>query len=157
VADPIELQVVQSVQAALQAISVGGGYFYDVRGSAVKLNPDYDVEALVEADAPRPWITLEITPETWEYQPSQVVELEMPLRVHWFGEVENPTSDEDVLRMVYRAFADIERAITQDPTRGGLASDTRITQRVATSDGSAAWIAVDLVVWLSRTFGEASA
>jgi hypothetical protein len=42
-----------------------------VRGTGVKLNPDYDVEALVADDAPRPWITIETQPESWEYSPAK--------------------------------------------------------------------------------------
>lgn len=155
-AEPIEFQIVQNVQAVLQAISVANGYFYDVRGTGVKLNPDYDVEALVAEDAARPWITLEVTPEGWTFQPSNRVTLEMPMRVHWFND-DDQCSDEDLLRMCYRAYSDIEKAVSADHSRGGLAVDTRIVTRFAAFQGSAVWVAVDLAVKVIRTYGEASA
>lgn len=153
-ADPIELQIVQSLQQAMQSVTVGDGYHYDVRGTAVKLNPDHDVEPLVEEGAPRPFVTLEVTPEAWVYQPANRVKLEMPVRVHWFDETD---LDGDVLlQMAYRAYSDIERAVTRDLRRGERAVDTRITQRAAVMQGSSVWVAVDLLVTVIRTFGEAS-
>lgn len=145
----------RNIQEALRAVTVGDGYHYDVRGTAVKLNPDVEVEALVEEDAPRPWVTLEVTPEEWTFQPSNLVKLAMPVRVHWFHEADE--GDEDLLLMCYRGYSDIERAVTRDITRGGLATDTRITSRVAVAQGRSAWVAVDLLIGLIRTYGEASA
>lgn len=153
--EPSELLVVRDLQRALQAVSIGDGYYYDVRGTAVQLNADYDVEPLVAENAPRPWVALQLTPEAWTYMPSMRVKLEMPVRVLWFNEADDLREDV-LLTMAYRAYSDIERAITRDITRGGRASDTRIAGRTAEIQGGAVWVAVELVVTLIRTFGEAS-
>lgn len=157
-AEPIEFQIVQDVQAALRGISVGEGYHYDVRGTAVKLNPDHDVEALVADDAPRPFVVIEVTPEAFAYQPSQRVRLDMPVRVHWFNESQ-PEVDEDMVRMFFRGCADIEQAVAVDLTRGGRAIDTRIVRRTNSRDveGAAVWAMVDLNIALIRTYGEPNA
>jgi hypothetical protein len=84
------------------------------------------------------------------------VKLALPIRVHWFGEGE-ATNDEELRQMAYRAYADIEKAIAVDITLGQLAVDTRVVQRAAVFDGSAVWVAVDLMVKVIRTYGEASA
>lgn len=155
-AEPIEFRIVQNRQQALQAISVGAGYFYDVRGTGVKLNPDYDVEALVEENAPRPWITIETQSEEWVYAPANVLKLGMPLRIHWFNDG-GAQNDEELRLMCYRAYADIEKAIVADLTCGGLAVDTRITARAGAFSGGSVWVAVDLLIRVFRTYGEASA
>lgn len=154
-AEPLEFRIVQHLQEALRS-AVGDGYFYDVRGTAVKLNPDYEVEPLVEEDAPRPWVTVDVPASgEWIYQPAMRVKRVMAVRVHWFNECD-PTADEDARLMCYRAYADIERAVTREVTRGGLASDTRIVEQVAVIQGTSVWVAVDLSIQLIRVFGEAS-
>ncbi len=156
--EPSDYLAIVNLQEAMQAINVGAGYFYDVRGTAVKLDPNHDVAALAGVDGPRPFVVLEVQPETWDYMPAMRVKVTMPVTVHWISE-SDPARDENVLQTFFRGCADVERAITRDLTRGGRATDTRIVKRTNNrdADGSEVWAMVDLVIASIRTFGEPTA
>ena len=152
--EPIDYQIVRNLQTALQAIAVGSGYHYTVAATAVKLDPNQNVEALIAPDGPRPFIVLELTPETWAYYPASQVRVVMSLTIHWVSE-SIPTTDESRLQTYLRGCADVERAMAIDVTRGGLAVDTRIVKRAFDTaiDGAQVWAMVDVALSLHRTFG----
>lgn len=157
--EPIEYQVLTNLQAALQGIRIGNGYHYDVRGTAVKLDPNQDVESLIGgADAPRPFVLLEVLPERREYRPSLQIKITRPVTIHWVSE-SDPTRDSDRLQVFMRGCADVERAIVQDITRGGLAGDTRIEKTAfdAAVDGSQVWAQIDIEILMHRTYGQPDA
>lgn len=154
--EPREYRIVRNLQAALAAITVAGGYFYDVTSiTVVKLDPDHDVAALKRPNAPRPFLILDVAPETWRYEPANELKLVLPVMVHWIGE-SDPTVDEARMQMFYRASADIEQAIAIDLSRGGLAIDTRITRRqlVENVEGPEVWVQVQTEIHLRRTYGQ---
>jgi hypothetical protein len=154
-ADPIEFRIIQNLLAALQAITVAGGYHYTVAATAVKLDPNQGIEALIAPGGPRPFVLIEVTPETWQYWPASQVELALPVKIHWVSE-STPTDDASRLQTYWRGCADVEKTIAVDISRGGLATDTRITQRTLETvpDGSEVWAAIDVAMKLHRTYGQ---
>jgi len=153
--DPIDYLVVRNLQAALGAMTVVGGYHYDLAGTAVKLDPNHKVEDFIKPDGPRPFVILDLQPEDWNYQPAKQLRLVMPVRVHWVGE-STVTDDTSRMRTFLCGCADIERAVAADVTRGGLAVDTRIVRRQAddSTEGAQVWAIVDLEITLYRTYGQ---
>jgi len=153
--DPIEFRIVQNLQTALLAIAVASGYHYDVAAATVKLDPNQGVEALVAPDGPRPFLVIEVQPETWAYYPAGDVKLRMPLTVHWVSE-STPTDDTSRMQTFFRGCADVEQAVAVDIGRGGLATDTRVVRRTFDTavDGAQVWALVELEVLVHRTFGQ---
>lgn len=152
--EPIEYQAILNLQQALQGISVAAGYHFTVTGTAVKLDPNEDIDALVAPSGPRPFLILEIEPEAWQYLPALELRLTQAVRVHWIHD-SDPTVDTSKLRTYLRGCADVEKAIAVDVTRGGLAVDTRIVRRVPERaiDGGQVWAMVELEILLHRTYG----
>ena len=152
--EPIEYLIVRDVQAALQAATVAGGYHYTIAAAAVKLDPNHEVEALVAPDGPRPYVLIEVSPDEWQYVPSNDVTLVTKLNVHWVHDTD-PTADEDLLLRYYRGCADVERALMQDISRGGRAVDTRITSRTPGRDTDSAqvWATLAVEIHQVRTCG----
>jgi hypothetical protein len=153
--EPLDYRALVGLQQALQGISVAAGYFYDVRGTAVKLDPNHDVPELAAPDGPRPFVVLEIQPEEWEYAGAMAVKVRIPVAVHWISE-SNPERDHDVLQVFLRGCSDVERAIGKDVTLGNLVRDTKITRRTfeRAVDGSEVWAVVQTVMVINRVFGE---
>ena len=152
--EPIEYLVIRNLQAALQAISVTGGYHYDVSDAAVKLDPNVAVESLVHPSFTRPLILIEVVPERWAYQPASALKLFLPLTIHWVSD-STPTTDESRMQTFFRGCADVEQAIAEDVGRGGLASDTRIVKRLFDTavEGSRVWAQIYIEIWLHRVYG----
>jgi len=152
--EPIAYRIVRNIQSVLAAITVAGGYHYDVAATAVKLDPDHDVQTLVAPNGPRPFLILDVLPETWRYSQAEQVKLVMPITVHWIGE-SDPTVDEDRQRMFFRACADVEQALAADIGRTGLAADTRVIrqQLIENVEGPQVWAQIQVEVHLHRTYG----
>lgn len=152
-AEPTEFLVLRNLRDALSAISVAGGYHFDVAASAVKLDPSVSVEDVIGPDGPRPYLLIEMKPEQFEYRPAMQLRLALSFTVHWVGE-QIGQDDESWIRTFYRACADIEKAVTVDITRGGKTVDTRILKRTFDAMfGSQVWAMVDLEMPLHRTYG----
>ncbi|HXG88769.1 MAG TPA: hypothetical protein VNJ02_10570 [Vicinamibacterales bacterium] len=154
--EPIEFRAVQNLQAALAGISTGGGYHYTVQASAVKLDPNHKVEDLVAPNGPRPFVLVDLGDEKWEYAPGkQIRRLTLPVTVWWVSDT-TPTDDNSLLQTYFRGCADIEQAIAQDISRGGLCTDTRIVKRGLNriGEGSQVWAGVELELWFHRPYGQ---
>lgn len=160
-AEPIELRIVQSLQAGLKLIKTADGYHYTAAGSAVKLDPDHEVEKLVPgADAPfgppRPFFVLDVSASpSFEYvERTNRVTIEMPFIVHAVHD-SDPTDDDGKARTYLRLFADIEKALAANQQHGGLAFSTLITGRtMGELDGQAVLARVSGSVRLHRGLGE---
>lgn len=152
--EPIEFQIVQHLQAALLAMTVAGGYHYTMAASAVKLDPNSDIESLIAPNGPRPFSIIELGKQVREYQPSEQVRLVIPLVIHWVSD-SSPTDDASRMQTFFRGVADVERAIAADVTRGGLAVDTRIVSPTfdTSSDGAQVWAQIDTEITIYRTYG----
>jgi len=152
--EPIAYLIVRSLQTALAAMSTASGFHYTVAGSAVKLDPNHNVDAYIAPDGPRPFVILEVKPEAREYQPARQVRLVQPVTVHWVGE-SLPHKDESRMQTYFRGCADVERALAADPTRGGLAVDTRVlnSRLDDSTEGAQVWAVIEAEVRLYRTDG----
>jgi hypothetical protein len=157
VAEPAEFLILQHLRDALRAMSISGGYHFDVAGSAVKLDPSVDVEDVIAPDGPRPYLLVEMKPETFSYRPMLQMRMTLAFTVHWVGE-QIGRDDESWIRTFYQACADIEKAVTVDFTRGGRAEDTRIVKRTFDAMfGTQVWTMVDLEIATNRTYGQPNA
>lgn len=154
-ADPIDFRILQNLRDALKLITVAGGYHFTVAATAVKLDPNHDVEALIAPSGPRPFIVLQLGDEDWNfnYGASQVI-VTLPFTVHWVSDAV-ATDDESRLKTFFKGCADVEKAITVDQGRGGLAIETRIAGRRLdlTVDGSQVWAMVDGRIRREHTYG----
>lgn len=153
--EPKEFLIVQSVQAALQAIKVSSGAYYTVAASAVKLDPNASIEDLIRPDGPRPFVLIELKPDVWEYSPANQTTLTLPMVVHWISD-STPTDDASRLKTYLRGCADVEKALAVDIARGGLAVDTRITERSMdlSMAGAQVWAQIGIQIRSHRTVGE---
>lgn len=153
--EPREFLIVRDVQAALRAISVSAGAYTSVADAAVKLDPNASIEDLIRPDGPRPFVLIELKPDGWEYSPANQVRLTLPMVVHWVSE-SVPTDDKSRLQTYLRGCADVERALAVDISRGGLAYDTRITERTLdlSMPGSQVWAQIAIEVRVHREFGQ---
>lgn len=158
-AEPIEWLIVQDLQAALRAISLAGGYHFDVAPEAVKLNPDASAETLIApVGGPRPFLFVEWKDDAWEYveRPNGIL-LVLPITVWWVQDFD-PTDDASLMRTFLRGCADVEKAVAVDITRGGHAYETRIVRRTPQVEGaSELWAIVDLEILVRRTYGQPNA
>jgi hypothetical protein len=160
--EPIEYMVLRDLQAALMAITIAAGYHYEVAGTAVKLDPNHEVDELVAPGGPRPFIVLEPKSEAAEswavVEKPSGVRLVMPITIHWVND-SDPEVDESCRQVYYRGCADIERAIAVDTSRGGLAVDTRIVRRAPEvgQDGAQVWAVIDVEIVIYRTYGQPNA
>lgn len=153
--EPIDFLIVQHLQTALGGMTVAGGYHYACAGTAVKLDPNHNVDAFVAPDGPRPFVVLEVKPEARTYLPALQVRLVMPITIHWIGEC-LPHLDQSRMQTFFRGCADVERAISADLTRGGKAVDTRILRRTLddSTEGAQVWAIIETEVRLYRTYGQ---
>lgn len=155
--EPRDFRILQSLQAALQAISADDGYFHTVQSVAVKLDPNADVEDLIGQSAVRPFALLEIAHQPFTYQPSFRVSYDIDVKVHFVTD-SDVTNDDSFLKTITRLWADVETAVTQDVTRGGDATDTRIgAPDFRSFDGGLAWAIVPLVIRVNRSYGAPTA
>lgn len=152
--EPIDHRVVLHIQAAIQAISVASGYYYDVVDANVKLDPDHGVETLDRPDVVPPIVLIEPRPDDFVYTPANQLRVVYGWRIHWFADAD-VTSDPSRVLTYARGCADVEKAIAVDVTRGGLAVDTRIVRREPDFGmaGSRVWAALDVDVIVHREFG----
>ena len=153
---PIAYAIAKNVQSALRAMSTGAGYFYGVGSDAVKLDPDVNVEDMTAPNGPRPCVLVETGAMDHDFQRSRSGEVEatLPLTIHWFHDADR-TSDDALLETFFRGCADVERALTQDITRGGRATDTRVTScdLVPIGNSGICWAAIKVEIKSWRTYG----
>lgn len=153
--EPVDFLAIQDLQAALQGIRENDGYFYGVAASAVKLDPNQAVEALITPGGPRPFVLIEVKEDamTFVEKPDGIRHL-FGLTIHWVSDSES-ADDADRMRVFFRGCADVEAAITQDRSRGGLAFDTLIRRRRLDTavDGSQVWALIDVDLEIRRTYG----
>jgi len=154
---PSEYAVLTNLRDALGGIRVGDGFYYDVLGSAVKLDPNHDVDVLWAVGAPRPFVLVELVSDSWQYMPSMRARVDLRATIHWIHE-SDPTRDADKLQTYLQGCADVETVIVADLQRGGLVTDTRILSRAFDTavDGALVWASIEIVMPMIRTFGQPS-
>jgi hypothetical protein len=153
VPEPIDFRIIQNLQTALRGISTVAGYHYDIVSVAVKLDPNQDTEALVAGLGERPFVVVEVFPDTFAYQAARRVRVTTPITIHWVHD-SDPTNDDSWLQVFSRGCADVEQAIAQDIRRGALAQDTLVLSReFQTFGGSQVWAMVKTQVRVERIYG----
>ena len=152
--EPISFRIVQDLQTALRAIAIADGYFYDVESVAVKLDPNSAISAIQAPNAPRPLLLIQVDPERREYQPANEVRMVLPVVINWVSE-SDATDDDSRMQTFFRGCADVEQAIAQDLSRGGLVIDTRIVRCINNDDidGSQVWAQIEIEMPLFRQYG----
>lgn len=154
--EPNEYLIAKHLQTALSGIALAGGYYYDVAAMAVKMDPDVQPESLVGPDGPRPFVLLDVQPDTFEIagtKPNRAT-VRQPFTVYWVHDAD-PTVDDSFMQLYFRGCADVERAITADISRGGRAFDTRIVGRTARRPrGFEVWAQITALVTVTRVYGQ---
>jgi len=156
---PLDYTLIVGLQTALRAMSVAGGYHFDVQASAVKLDPNCDVESLIAPGGLRPFVIIEVKPDTWEYKPAKRIDVVLPITIHWVSDAV-PTDDESRLKTFFEGLADVERAIAKPITDGaGGEVLPRITKRSYSTaiDGAQVWAIVDTELRSHRVYGQPDA
>lgn len=164
--EPRDYRILLSLKAALQAIAVAAGYYYDVSDVAVKLDAEQGLEDVLNGTGPRPVILIELRDDAREHEPANYIMYDRHYTVHW---IHDPTSiadvaqgepsqtnDGDRARMFERGVADVEKAVSRDTGRGGLAVDTRVENvrwNKAEEIGRLVWAEVDVTIKAEREYG----
>ena len=164
--EPRDYRIALSLKAALQAVSVAAGYYYDVDNAAVKLDAEQGLEEVLNGTGPRPVVLIELRDDAREHEPANYIMYDRHYTVHWIhdptpladavqGEP-SPTTDGDRVLMFERGVADVERAVSRDTGRGGLAIDTRVENvrwNKAEEIGRLVWAEVDVTIKAEREYG----
>ena len=154
-AEPLELQIIENLKTAVEGISVAAGFFHDVAALAVKLDPDHDVALLIRDTPLRPFffMTVSISPFKYVEKPNGILLL-MNFAIHAVHDTD-PTVDDSMLKTYFRLCADIEKAISVDISRGGLATDTKILNgKMHELEGQQVWAEVTGEIREHRTYGK---
>lgn len=163
-ADPIQLRILQHLQASLRSIRVADGYTWTVKPERVFLDPINMLTAAGDC-TDNPIVAVEPTPNgERRFEPAEQLRDEFEVTV--MARVDTKGSDPDRrYTAALQLEADIERALvclpsqggTADITRGGLVSDTRLRKASVFFDGGATGQTVILVVPIlmpiHRTYG----
>lgn len=158
--EPLEVRIFERLAAILAAISVEGGYYFDVGDASVTLD---GAAAVAATAASSPVILIEPgTSEAWAYQPANQAIVELPARVIWVGSPRGPEDPAPFvtmpkgarLRTYWRACRDVLKAVTADYTLGGLVVDVRVTGRQWNQDieGPDVYAVIDLSIRMSLDF-----
>lgn len=114
--------LLQDVQTALRAISVAGGYFFDVENDAVSLDPMNQIAAMTGELLYDPFFVIELAPtEDPPLFPSSQLIDELVIRISAATDAEQ-LEDDGLLKAFTRLTSDIEKAVEVDVTRSGLCS-----------------------------------
>ncbi len=129
-ADSQRLAIRKDLQASLQAMTLAGGYHWDVKPTSVVRDP-VNLELVSPTETPF-FVLGETEPVKREFFPA--LQLEDQILVMLYGRVDGFGQDakDDAFENV---IADIEKALNVDIKRGGHASDTRLRQPFASATG----------------------
>jgi hypothetical protein len=106
--EPNEYQMIVNLQAALLAIAIASGYYHDVAPEAVRLDANANVEALIGESQLRPFVLVNVLPDTRTYSPAMRTDIVTPIDIHWVNEPPDP-DDASRMREFFRARGDVER------------------------------------------------
>ena len=152
-----EERIVLDLQAAYRAIAPAIGATYTVDADAVSVNPDdFTPDLIIGALQYNPAILVLVDNGRQIGHSGGMQQREdVPITVIAAADVEvlDPLAK---LRAIQTLHADLELAVTQDITRGGLATDTRIDDKQHDAPtGSPRILAIQtLLVRVHRTYGD---
>jgi hypothetical protein len=156
---PTLLAILLHVQASLQAIAAGGtpSYFTTVKPTSVILDAvGLDIESVTEC----PFIVLGnrievVAPRLYTSRP---VSIKVQRRIILQAALDAPGEDYARKSLAIAQFvADVEVALTQDLTRGGLALDTRVEDETAYMSfpaQSRCYVEIPVEVTFGRKYGQ---
>lgn len=128
--NPIAYAILAAYQTALRAIATGSGYHYDVASASVSIDPHDHVEVLTGTKLLRPFFVCDFAPgRQIDYFPAAQMTDVVPIDVTAADDA-TPLDPADRALRYTNLVADIERALTQDVTLGGLVYDVRIRDSV---------------------------
>lgn len=152
-----EERIVLNVQSALQSIGPANGDTLTVDAAAVSVNPDdFTPDLIIGALQYNPAILVLVDNGRQILHSGGMQQREdVPLSIIAAADVD-PQDPTAKLTMIQTLHADLERALTRDVTRGGLATDTRIDDKQADAPtGSPRVLAIQTVlVRVHRTYGD---
>lgn len=122
---PAVLAGAASLQAALQQITLAGGYFNDVKTTSVTLDP-VALELVPSTEVPRLIVAGRIEPVNRDFAGSRPVQVKDRWRYVIAGRIDAPGGADTSARNTVCAQleADIEKALAVDPQRTDLATLT---------------------------------
>lgn len=124
---PVTLQVMQSVQLALQTIAIADGYYYTVKTDSVVLDPE-PLE-LVNVTLLPYFVIGDVEPGERHFSGSRPVAIQDTFTVPVSFRVDVPGTDRArKLTAAWQLVADVETALAKDPQRGGVALYTYVQQ-----------------------------
>lgn len=162
--EPIQLRILQHIQASLRQIRVADGYGWTVKPERVVLDPVSILTAPGDCST-SPFLVVEPTPSgVRRFEPAEQLRDEFEVTV--MARIDCVGSDPDRRYTAgLRLEADIERALvclpsqggTADITRGGLVSDTRL-RKASIFQGAGATdqtviVVVPILMPIHRTYG----
>lgn len=157
--EPIDFRMLVGLQTALRRVRVADGFFHELEAAAVRFDADVNVEQLIaEADGPRPAVLIELDVHAAEFiEKPDGLRVTLKTIVHWIGKVDL-TVDHAVLQALFRASADVERAlaapVTGDRSLGVGAFDTRLGGMTWQRLGAELWILFPVDVIYHRQYGD---
>jgi len=116
-------QILAAIAAKLRTMTVAGGYHYDVKATSVVTEL---VNILTIPETELPFFMVEPTPGgIRDWQPANQIEVILPVLIT--GRVmANGTASDRKFQAGLNLLGDVERALTQDITLGGLLFDLRV-------------------------------
>ena len=119
------LSIQQSLATAIRAMTVAGGYTYNVQATSVMLDP-VNLETLSPAMLPAFYVHIDSPGERGFLSPMRVKDR---LNFTVVARADATGLAFDRKHTTFAALvADLEKALTVDITRGGLATDTKLGQ-----------------------------
>jgi hypothetical protein len=159
--EPVDFRILQILQGAFQGLDVRTGAYATVNATAVKLDPDIDVETLLGSQAVRPFVLLEQLPDAPDDECEKGnIGITLNFRAHYVAD-SDATDDASRARTYARANADIERAVagvffaTPSPL-GMLSRSIKVVRRAydTVQNGAQIWTLNDLAVRVERDYGQ---
>ena len=155
-ADPLRQQVLEAIQVKLRAINGNPTYFNTVKSTSVVLDPAVNLLTLPPTECP--YFIIEPTPEGSKfYMPSMKLKHTFQVAITARQDAPGGTSTSRKMETWEQLVADIEVALTQDITLGGIAVDVRLGEATPGFDlGAPVTVVVvqPLTVLLIREYGK---
>lgn len=147
-------KVLAALIARFQAMTVAGGYHYDVQADSVVSDP---VNILTVPEPLLPFFLVEPSPSSRTYWPAMRLKIEAHFLVTARVMANDGTSPTRKVEAGENLIADVERAIGQDITLGGLVIDARLQEpdgpMVGLGTNNNVFVLVDIATMYTRTYG----
>jgi hypothetical protein len=152
---PAVLAVLLTMQTALQGITRAAGYFNDVKRTSVVLDP-VELATIPETEVPFIVLDAEIN-GTNDFTTSRPTAIKNDFIVPLQAVLDVPARGTSVKRVAaWQFYADVEKALSADPQRGGVASFTYVhwpTFYYGLPSQTKVGVEIPIRVLLQRTYG----